>query len=332
MPGSVRSGKRIGRTSTGADFPALSCGNFRTVGTAGDNAQVETVNEAVRVRPVAALRRYIAWYSGYRQAGVGPAVHRGMPSPYLTLIFTLDEPLTVAAHPDPAQRPGTFSTLAGGLHTSPAMITHDGWQLGIQVALSPLGARPLLGLPAGELASIDVPGSAVLGALAAEIRDRARAAGSWPARFAVVDDVLTAQLVRHRDRGGAVAPDVSPEVGLAWRELLRTGGRARIGGLTLETGWSARHLQGRLRTETGLTPKAAGRVIRFDRARRRMLRGGLARPGGLVLADLAAECGYYDQAHLDREFRALAGCSPSQWMAEEFRNVQAAFADGVPGS
>jgi AraC-like DNA-binding protein len=52
---------------------------------------------------------------------------------------------------------------------------------------------------------------------------------------------------------------------------------------------------------------------------------------GYRLADLAADCGYFDQAHLAREFRALAGCPPSQWLAEEvsrtgnaeFRNVQA---------
>ncbi|HKB31133.1 MAG TPA: hypothetical protein VKD26_09875 [Streptosporangiaceae bacterium] len=42
-----------------------------------------------------------------------------------------------------------------------------------------------------------------------------------------------------------------------------------------------------------------------------------------ALADLAVTCGYYDQVHLAREFRALAGCAPSRWVAEEFRNVQA---------
>ena len=44
---------------------------------------------------------------------------------------------------------------------------------------------------------------------------------------------------------------------------------------------------------------------------------------GYRLADLAAACGYFDQAHLAREFRALAGCPPSQWITEEFRNIQA---------
>ena len=79
--------------------------------------------------------------------GWPPARHRGLPSPYLTLIFTLDEPLTMVAHPDPGQPPGEFGTLLGGLHSTPALIAHDGAQSGIQVALRPLGARTLLGLP-----------------------------------------------------------------------------------------------------------------------------------------------------------------------------------------
>ena len=111
------------------------------------------VDEHRRYVPAEPLRRYVAAYTGYRQRGVPPARHRGLPSPYLTLIFTLDEPLTIVAHPDPGQPPGEFGTLLGGLHSVPALITHAGAQSGIQVALRPLGARALLGLPAGELAA-----------------------------------------------------------------------------------------------------------------------------------------------------------------------------------
>ena len=122
------------------------------------------------------------------------------------------------------------------------------------------------------------------------------------------------------------ATDVPAEVGWAWRQLLRTGGAVRVSDLAAGTGWSGRHLTSRFRAEIGLTPKAAARVVRFDRARKLLVTSVNT---DYRLADLAADCGYFDQAHLAREFRALAGCPPSQWLAEEFRNVQAgAWPDG----
>lgn len=259
----------------------------------------------VRVRPFA------GWYSGYRETGVAPAVHRGLPSPFLTLIVTLDDPLHVAAHPDPRTRPGHYDTLLGGLHTTPATIVHDGRQSGVQIALSPLGARTLLGLPAGELANLDVAASDVLGPFIGVLRDRIRAAATWPERFRIVDEMLAARLDR------LVLP--APEVVHAWRML--RGGTASTADVAREVGWSSRYLSRRFNVEIGLTPKAAARVARFDRARR-LLQDGAA----TSLAALAAGCGYYDQAHLTREFSGFAGCPPARWLAEErlppFRNVQ----------
>ena len=62
-------------------------------------------------------------------------------------------------------------------------------------------------------------------------------------------------------------------------------------------------------------------MTRFDRARRTLQRQSTG-AAEATLARLAAGCGYYDQAHLAREFRELASCPPSAWLAEEFRNVQ----------
>jgi AraC-like DNA-binding protein len=149
---------------------------------------------------------------------------------------------------------------------------------------------------------------------------------------------------------------VRPEVGHAWRRLRETRGGVGVAELAAETGLSARRLGSLFRDEFGLAPKEAGRVFRFTHARRRIgqaaaagrLRagGGGGRAGGdagvrgpagsrdtadggtgTTFARLAAECGFYDQAHLAREFRALAGCPPSVWLAEEFRFVQASAAD-----
>ena len=288
------------------------------------------LSESARAAPAAPLRGLIGWYSGYRQDGVPPARHRGLPSPYLTLIITLDDPLTVARHPDPADRPGDYRTLLGGLHTTPALITHPGRQSGVQVQLSPLGARALLGLPAGELAGRDLAADDVLGRVAGELHERMRTAADWPARFAILDQLLL-------DRAD-LDQQVTPDIAEAWRRLLRSGGRVRAAELASQVGWSPRYLQRRLLAETGLTPKAAARVTRFDRARRILQRqavaagagaagAGAAGGGAPTLADVAAGCGYYDQAHLAREFRALAGCPPAAWLADEFRNVQSSDLD-----
>jgi AraC-like DNA-binding protein len=286
-------------------------------GTPGGSGAV--VNEQAWRAPAAGLREYVDSYVGFRQAGVGPARHRGLPSPSMTLIFTLDDPLVIAAHPDPAQPPGTFDALVGGLHTAPAIITHDGSQSGIQLGLSPLGARTLLGLPASELAGIDVPAQDVLGRFAAEVLDRLRGAVSWPERFAILDSMLLARA----DRASRDA--ARDEVSYAWRQMLRSGGTVAVSKLAAEIGWSDRHFRATFRAETGLGPKAAARVIRFDRARRQLQRRASAREP-LRIAELAASCGYFDQAHLDRDFALLAGCAPTSWLAEEFRNFQASVA------
>jgi AraC-like DNA-binding protein len=271
---------------------------------------MEPVQEWAFARAAPPLRPFVHGYHGYRQAGLPPARHAGLPSPFLTLILTLHEPLVVAAHPDPAQPGGTYGALVGGLHTRPALVTHEGAQSGVQVALDPLGARALLGVPAGELAELDVDADAVLGPLADRAREQMLAAPSWPARFAALDRLLLAR-VRGTD---GVLP--APEVVHAWRRLRTSAGGVRVADLATETGWSPRHLGAVMRREIGLAPKAAARVVRFDRARR-LLAGT-----GATVADVAATTGYADQSHLDREFRRLAGAPPSRWLAEEVRNVQ----------
>jgi AraC-like DNA-binding protein len=261
--------------------------------------------------PSPMLRGLVDWYSGYRDVGVPPAQHRGLPSPALTVIVTLDDPLTLARHPDPAQPADTFETLVGGLHARPALITHEGRQSGIQIGLSPLGSRALLGMPAGELTGICVHGHDVLGSFATELQDRLRAAATWDERFAILELALLSRTRLADERAG-----ISSEVRHAWRRLLRSGGTTPVADLAAETGWSDRHLRARFGAEIGLPPKAAARVIRFSRARR-ILHRRAAAGEPFRLAELAVSCGYFDQAHLDREFGLLAGCSPTTWVCTE---------------
>jgi AraC-like DNA-binding protein len=267
------------------------------------------IDEHAGRAPAPSLRPLVSSYAGYRQAGVPPRRHRGLPSPSLTLIITLDEPLVIAAHPDPRQPAGTYDTLLGGLHTTPALVTHDGSWSGVQLGLTPLGARMLLGLPAAPLANWDAEATDVIGGFATRLREAIAAQPDWAGRFAALDELLV-----RRAAEADLRHEVRPEVRHGWRRLRETNGAVAVAELAAETGLSSRRLGSLFHAEFGLAPKEAGRVFRFDHARRRI---GRAAAAGGTLADLAAECGYYDQPHLAREFRSLAGCPPSQWLAEE---------------
>jgi AraC-like DNA-binding protein len=282
------------------------------------------VRESVAHVPHPALRPSVAAVVGYRLEGLPAGVHRGLPSPSLTLVLPLDEPLVIAAHPDPGQSPGAFDALLGGLHTRPALVAHSGRQFGVQLALTPRGARALLGLPAAALASVDVELTDVLGpSRARELTGRLRDARDWPGRFAVLDAALLALL-----HDGPAPP---AEVAEAWRLTTAGGGRLRVAEISRRVGWSPRHLTQRFRAETGLSPKELARVVRFSGARDRLV-ARAARGGPLDLARLAAEAGWYDQAHLTRDWRAFTGLAPTRWLAEEFGFVQDTALAGSPPS
>lgn len=263
--------------------------------------------------PAAALRPHVASYSGYRDAGGPPAVHLGLPSPYLTFIITLDDDLELL---DTTGR-SSFATLVGGIDTAPVTIVHDGRQSGVQISLHPLGARALFGCPVAAFGPGSLVASDVAPGWVDELQDRVRSAPDWAGRFHAVDTVLLRVLQ---------PATVDPALARAWR-VLRDGGGS-VAGVADRTGWGTRRLSREFAAEFGVSPKLVARLGRFDRARRDLLHT----PTAPRLADLAARHGYYDQAHLAREFREFAGLAPSALAARERRSVQATGADPLAGS
>jgi AraC-like DNA-binding protein len=142
----------------------------------------------------------------------------------------------------------------------------------------------------------------VFGPRAPALVEQLYEAPGWDARFTLLDSAIAARLGKHLP--------ASPDVAWAWRRLTETEGLVTIGTLTEELGCSRRHLTARFREQVGMPPKTLARILRFERAVRRLREGGNA-----SLAELAYECGYYDQAHFNRDFRRFAGITPSEFLA-----------------
>jgi AraC-like DNA-binding protein len=253
---------------------------------------------ATRV-PHPSLRAHVHSYCGYREDLLAPLRRRELPGERVTLILSFGAPIRLRGT---ARTTGVFTSFLVGLGDAPTVTEHDGGQYGVQVDLTPLGAHALLGAPMSAFANTAVPLGDVGPRLGADLAERLAAAPGWPARFALLDRVLGARI--------ETGPAPAPEVAWVWRRLRRSAGQVRIGALAGEVGWSPRHLVSRFREQVGLAPKPVARVLRFRRAL-----ALLAAPGGPPWAEAAVACGYYDQAHLNREFRALAGCTPTALLA-----------------
>jgi AraC-like DNA-binding protein len=158
----------------------------------------------------------------------------------------------------------------------------------------------VLGWPMGALARQAVP-LEDLGGRFARLPDRLAVAGDWTTRFAALDAFLAARLAEAR------AP--APGVAWAWAALRATHGATPVGALAAELGWSRRRLASTFREQVGLPPKRYARILRF----RHVLRRLDGRPEA-QWAEIAYDCGYYDQAHFNRDFRAFAGTTPTDYL------------------
>lgn len=241
-----------------------------------------------------------------------PGIHRGLPGTTMTFVVAMGEEVDVAWADAPSDRQVGWSCLSG-LHDRPAQIRHGRRQRGVQVALTPVGVRALLGVPVGALHGqlLDLSDLA---------RDLPACLRSLPEEVAGVSLDAAGRLVERRlveALASGAGAGVRAEVGHALAQLTRGAAVAEVADAV---GWSRRHLTTQVRAECGLAPKQLQRVARFERSRDLVRQLLLAGTG--TLADAAAAGGYADQAHLTREWRALAGCPPSQWVREEFPDVQ----------
>jgi len=165
----------------------------------------------------------------------------------------------------------------------------------LQIRLEPDVAAAVLDA-SPDLSGTMAPLADVWGRDAGRIEDRLRAAASWDERF-----TIAAEVVNRRMR--ARTP-VEPEVAQSWRRTITSRGQTQVDNLAGEVGWDRKRLWSRFRSQLGISPKRAIRLVRFDHAAHLLAAGHAS-------ADVAAECGYADQSHLHREVKAFTGQTPS---------------------
>ncbi|MBR0839367.1 helix-turn-helix transcriptional regulator [Bradyrhizobium liaoningense] len=214
-----------------------------------------------------------------------------------------------------ASQRGVYRRTVNGMHIRAAMLKPCGPVGAVLVRLQAEAADRVLGVKPADLFDASIELSDIFGdGAAALLEERLADAGSAVARVACMRDFL-------RRRTGPSRLD--PLVAQAMRAIRRNPSISmrRLAG-HLDVG--ERSLQRRFKAETGTSAKQFARIERMQRAI-------AAHRAGVDWAGVAQASGFTDQAHLIRDFRALAGAPPEAFCrlaeAEQAWNTQLAVSD-----
>ena len=245
--------------------------------------------------------------------------------PYVKCHWVLEDPGASAGDPaEPVVPDGSMELVvhygapylrqaAGGRRGTPARAALAG-QITAPLWLRPTGPTGVIGVrfhPHGagffvrdrlaDLRDSVVDAAALWGAAARHLPEQIGEAQGDGARIAVLESFLHGQLRPPRDASLWMA---------ATGHLVASDGQSSVDALLAATGAGRRRLERGFARTVGLAPKQLARILRFQAVFERMGAAPRAR-----WSEVALDCGYYDQAHLIRDFRALTGMTPAAWFA-----------------
>lgn len=260
-------------------------------------------------RATGRLAPYVRDYQGYEELIPSGVRRRELPHGGVVLVINFGATWRVA---DP-RRAGSecHGGFVAGVDDFASLVDCTGRAHCLQINFTPIGARRFFGVPMHGLARRVVALDDILGRDAERLADRLFQAANWSDRFDIAEAAICARI-------GYSAPE---DAGIlwAWRRIERDGGGTSIAALARELDCSRKHLVARFRDQVGLPPKSVAGLVRFNRAL--ALIGAAGKPD---LARIAAEAGYFDQPHFNRDFASLAGITPG-----EFLRARLADGDGI---
>lgn len=249
-------------------------------------------------KPAFPLSQHVEFIWRVANSAAPPSRQRVYPSGAMAVAIHLKKP-TISYFVDDEPYSVRVPVLAGpysrSFHIDPSQSTAL-----IGILFRPGAARTFFPVAAHELHNTDIALSELCPGEADSLLNDVCSATSEIAQFLVVEQYLTRKL--------ANAAPIRPAIRYAVEQLSREGGVRSVRKIQMDTGLSHTRFIHLFREHVGLTPKLFCRVRRF-RAMLDQIKKGMP----VNWAELAADCGYFDQAHLIRDFRAFAGTTPLQY-------------------
>jgi AraC-like DNA-binding protein len=252
-----------------------------------------------REKPSAAVGRYVEFYWILEDSSPASCVQRIVPDGRAGIILNFANPFESYTNGNWKAQPEAFFV---GQITGPLLLRPCGAASMLGIQFRPQGATQLLRLPISELTDSAIAIEDLSRRLFRDL-ERVRDLSLPTQAAAAVDRVLQAFVEEAEDHDDAVV--------YAVREIERTRGLMSVEAVADRIGWSTRQLQRRFKDAVGISPKLFSRMQRFQDVFR-----ALEGPD-MDWVSAAVRCGYYDQAHLIRDFREFSGRTPTTLVEQE---------------
>ncbi len=251
--------------------------------------------------PAAPLNRCIRmlWYARVQHAP--HSRERILPTGRVQIILNLARDFLLDCHDSLPAQPSSSSLIVGARSTYEIIDTSDMANL-IGIVFHPGGFAPFVSDSVHLFSNRSIGLEDVWGGRAHSLRERLREVSTPAARLHCLEEFLREKFAGHLPR--------HPIVDFALNRFERSPGLATVREVARSTGWSERRFSQVFREQVGFSPKAWTRILRFQRVVQQLHNGR-----DVPWAEMALDCGYYDQSHFANEFRAFSGIDATTYSA-----------------
>jgi AraC-like DNA-binding protein len=245
--------------------------------------------------PKPPLNRFVECYWTLQGESRAEAVQaeRILPDGCVELILNFGEPFLQHEADRESIQPQNFLV---GQMTRPILISPTGVVNLIGIRFHPGGTVPFLQIPLHEITDQVVELSELCPRLELKLLGASIDFTTLEERVAAIEGVLISDVMKSKYESCAM---------LLAAKLIECRGIISVDQLAQDAGISARQLERRFLNEVGVGPKLLSRILRFQQVFRAVENREVA------WAPVAVECGYYDQAHLIRDFNQFAHQTPA---------------------
>ena len=251
--------------------------------------------------PAFPLNQFIELFVYFERAEHAHAVDRFLPNGDTEILIDFhDTPQYIYDNDSLKEIQACNHVWASGLRTDPITIPSGNGAAMMVISFKKGMAAPFFPFPMQEIANCVVDADLVWGTDFGDLRERLLDTKDVGRRFLMVEEFLV-----HRF---ASKLQINPCVSYAVTEMTERPDRISIARMNSKIGYSQRHFTDMFRRQIGVTPKSYLKIMRFQKAVRTIDDSSSPDWG-----DIAADCGFYDQAHFINDFKHFSGFTPEQY-------------------